>query len=378
MPFEIRDASWRLIESLTSDPEPTAEYEARYGGSNMDAATMSINTVRGEAMHAAMHYGLWVRRHRAGDAPSWKGFQEMPELREVLERHLDPQHESSLTVRSVYGQWFPWLITMDPSWAASSVSRMFSEADEDAWQAAWTTYITFCEPYDNAFQLLESVYRRAVERLSPVQQTARDILGADKRLAEHLMVLYWRGKVSLDDPEGLLVRFYKRASPALRGDALEFVGRSLRASHGEKIPDTILARLRALWEWRVSVARSSEEKEEFTKELEQIGWWFASGKFDEDWALSQLVEVVDTWASVEPMHLVAERLCGAAERRPLDSIRVLAGLVGADKKGWRLPGFRKEARTILTMTLASGDPKAIERSRQLVHYDFGDLLRKAT
>ena len=382
IPFELRAAAWQLIASLTSDPEPNAEYEARYGGSNMDAATMSINTVRGEAMHAVMRYGLWVRRHRVGDAPTWKGFEGMPEVREVLEKHLDPEHESSLTVRSVYGQWFPWLITMDPAWAAVRVSSIFSE-EEDLWQASWSTYITFCEPYDNAFQLLERVYRRGVERLNPVPQTARDILGADKRLAEHLMVFYWRGKLSLADPDGLLARFYKNASPALRGEALEFVGRSLRSSHGEEIPAAISARLRALWEWRLTVARSSGHREEFTLELEQLGWWFASGKLDEDWALSQMVEVVDTWKSVEPMHLVAEKLCETAERRPLESVRVLEGLVEADKKGWRLPGFRKEARSILAIALASGDQRATDKSRELVHYlgergnfDFGDLLRK--
>lgn len=385
IPFELRDASWRVIASLTSDPEPTAEYEARYGGSNMDAATMSINTVRGEAMHAVMHYGLWVRRHRVGDAPAWKGFEEMPEVREVLEKHLDPEHEPSLTVRSVYGQWFPWLITMDPTWAAAKVSSLFPEADEDAdlWQAAWSTYITFCMPYDNAFQLLVRVYGRAVTRLSPTPQAARDILGADKRLAEHLMVLYWRGKLPLGDPDGLLARFYEAASPALRGEALEFVGRSLRASHDEAIPAAIVARLRALWEWRLTVARSSGHREEFTQELEQFGWWFASGKLDEDWALSQMLEVVDTWKSVQPMHLVAQKLCETAERRPLESVRVLAGIVEADKKGWRLPGFRKEARSILAMALASGDQKATERTRELVHYlgerghfDFGELLRR--
>ena len=74
------------MEPITDDPEPTPDYEQKYGGSNMDPATMSINTARGEAMHAVVLYGLWVRRHieKEFDANSRliRGFDEMPEVKE--------------------------------------------------------------------------------------------------------------------------------------------------------------------------------------------------------------------------------------------------------------------------------------------------------
>ena len=62
-------------------------HEQRYGGSNMDPATLSINTTRGETMHAVIRYALWVRRHleKEPDAEERlaKKFDEMPEVREV-------------------------------------------------------------------------------------------------------------------------------------------------------------------------------------------------------------------------------------------------------------------------------------------------------
>ncbi len=63
IPFDLRFDAWAPLESLTPDTEPTPEYEARYGGSNTDPATLSLNVVRGQAIHTVFRYALWVRRH---------------------------------------------------------------------------------------------------------------------------------------------------------------------------------------------------------------------------------------------------------------------------------------------------------------------------
>lgn len=62
LPYDFRAAVWGLIEPLTRDPEPDLEYEAKYGGKNMDPLTLSINTIRGKALHSVMNYTLWLCR----------------------------------------------------------------------------------------------------------------------------------------------------------------------------------------------------------------------------------------------------------------------------------------------------------------------------
>lgn len=37
----LRESIWELLQVLAEDPEPTPEYEERYGGSNMDPATLA-------------------------------------------------------------------------------------------------------------------------------------------------------------------------------------------------------------------------------------------------------------------------------------------------------------------------------------------------
>jgi hypothetical protein len=62
IPFDRRERVWKIIERLTTDPNPSPQHEARYGGDNMDPFTLSINTNRGTALHAVVEYALWCRR----------------------------------------------------------------------------------------------------------------------------------------------------------------------------------------------------------------------------------------------------------------------------------------------------------------------------
>src|SRR5262249_42877491 len=36
MPFTLRERAWMILRELTDDPEPTPQYEAQYGGANLD------------------------------------------------------------------------------------------------------------------------------------------------------------------------------------------------------------------------------------------------------------------------------------------------------------------------------------------------------
>lgn len=372
MPFSLRTASWEVLNPLTDDPDPTPGYEARYGGSNMDPATLSINTTRGEAMHAVVRYALWVRRHLK-EAPSGKerlaqGFDEMPEVLEVLDHHLDPDSDPALAIRAVYGQWFPWLVLLDPHWAAQSVTRIFptEETLRELRDAAWETYITFCAPYDNAFDLLREEYRRAVERIGTASGERQRLTDPDRRLAEHLMTLYWRGKLSLDEPDGLLMRFYAKASDSLCSHALAFVGRSLHRTE-EEVASQILDGLKVLWERRLNVARTVTPPTSHTAELAAFGSWFVSAKFDDAWAIVQLEEALKLAVSVEPDHLVVERLATLAAVMPAHAVECLSLIIEADKEGWHIHGWREHMRTILSSVLQSTDNTARQAAVDLVH-----------
>ena len=68
IPFDLRVRVWNTLRPITDDPDPTPEYETRYGGSNMDPATLFSNTTRGEAVHTVVRFALWVRQHLGAGA----------------------------------------------------------------------------------------------------------------------------------------------------------------------------------------------------------------------------------------------------------------------------------------------------------------------
>lgn len=378
IPFEFRTMVWQTLEPLTTDPDPTAEQESRQGG--VDAASLSINSVRGEAMHAVVRYGLWVRRHLTASAPDYKtqGFQEAPEVRAVLEAHLDTALETSTAIRSVYGQWLPWLLLLDSDWTKAALPRIFPREGSltHLREAVWDGFVCFGGVFDNVFDVLRDEYVGAIERIDSESGSARDPDRPDSRLAEHLMVHYWRGRITIDERDGMLRRFYLKAPPSLRAHALDFVGRTLERDHD--VPAEVIARLQELWMWRVQETGgfALPQKE---AELREFGLWFASGVFPPDWAQEQLTTVLISVRKVEGAHLVLERLAGLSQHEPYRAIQILDLMVGVDQQGF---SYRmEEVSTVLLRAIESSDARAREKAVILIHVfgarglrDYADLL----
>jgi hypothetical protein len=385
IPIALREAAWAILEPLTEDPDPTPTHEATYGGKNMDPTTLSINTVRGEAMHAVVHYGLWVRRHFERDAAQKaridRGFEEMPEVRRVLDLHLDPDRDPSAAVRSVYGQWFAWLYLLDPTWATANVDRIFSPdgAFPELSSVAWEAYIIWGGTYDNMLTVLRDQYAHAIDRIGRGAVSARHPEQPDDRLAEHLMVYYWRGRLPLNQSGGLLARFYSAASADLRAHALGFVGRTVRNEEGPPIPDEVRLRLQGLIEWRIAQARQVPP-EERTTELEEYGWWFASQKFPDDWSLARLLEILALARRVDDSSQVVEVLATMIDRHPEEVIDALTLMVEGNDD-WGFAAWVPTLRPTLTSVLSGGHVQAREKTIDLIHLlgakglrDFEQLL----
>lgn len=369
IPIDLRDKVWSILKPLTDDPDPTREHEEKYGGTNMDPATLSLNTTRGKAMHAVIRYALWVRRHleKGESAPErlQRGFEEMPEVRDVLDAYLDVRREPSLAIRAVYGQWFPWLVLLDTEWAGNNAARIFPlDAQQEAFfDAAWSTYVAFCRPYDNVFDVIREQYRHAVERIGCRRDDTRWLANPDERLAKHLMVFYWRGKLSLENP--LLTAFWEKAPDGLRGHAIEFVGRALKQTEGD-IPAEILDRRKQLWELRLAIAKKAQQPSDFEKEMAAFGWWFVSDKFDVGWAIAQLSESLQLVHQTDLDHMVLEHLARTVETHPVESAQCLRIIAEGDREGWNLSAGRDHVRRILEVALRN--PTAGEEAERIIHY----------
>ncbi|GIU85381.1 MAG: hypothetical protein KatS3mg008_2156 [Acidimicrobiales bacterium] len=367
--IDLRQRVWVILRALTEDPDPTKEREQRDGGSNMDPVTLSINTVRGAAMHAVIRYALWVWRNLENESRSKEtrrnGFEEMPEVREVLEAHLDPAREPSLAIRAIYGKWFPWLVLLDGDWARTRAATIFPQdyESEAFFEAAWNTYIAFCKPYDSVFNVIHTQYRYAVDRMGIRRDDTRWPEDPDEMLAEHLMVFYSRGKLSLDD--NLFLRFWQRAAGVVRAHALTFVGWSLKQAEGD-IPAEVLERLKQLWEWRLATVKDAPQPSHFEDESAAFGWWFVSEKFDVLWSLTQLYAALELVRKTKPVYLVLEQLSKTASIEPLLSIKCLKLVAEGDREGWILYDDSNHVRSILQQGLENSSSR--RETEEVIHY----------
>ena len=385
IPFQLRGQVWNILETLTNDPNPTPVDEATDGPT--DPAHVAINSTRGEAMQVVVRYALWVRscleKMPDGAEKIARGFKEMSEVPRVLEAHLDLSQDPSLAIRSVYGRWIPSLTYLDAEWTKNHVRAIFPLEDRLVRHrdAAWDTYLLYCRPYDIVFDILKEEYGNAVLRLGTPSTTSL-AAHSTSNLVQHLMVFYWQGKLQLDDETGLLARFQERATDALLGEAVEFVGRSL-SRPDKPLPEEISVRLKKLWEERLASIKAAATASDHAAELAAFGWWFVSQKFDDAWAMSQLLAVLSLAQKAEPDYLVVERLVTLAATMPLEAVQCLTMMVQGDKENWNIQSWHDDSRKILATAISSGNSAARQAAIELVNRlaargmpDYKDLIEK--
>lgn len=383
IPLELRKTVWEILEPLTNDPNPPQENEMTLEDSDTDSNFASINTVRGKALHAVIRYGLWIRRYHdktpEGKERAARGFEEMPEVRKVLKEHLDVTRDSSFAIRTVYGQWYPWLVLLDEGWAKDYKTKIFPLDDtaKKYWDAAWETYIVYCEAFDRVFEVLREEYGIAIERLGTLRERKGRLANPEERLAEHFMTMYWRGKLG----DALLNKFYEKASPALKAHAIEYIGRSLEHTEGVIEPQ-YLKPIKALWEIREKDAQLAINREKYIEEIAAFGWWYNSGKFEDKWAMNHLLQALEIAKKINPDYFVIERLTEFAPKWPLKAIKCLKLLIEGNKPEFSYHGIRdKEIRDILKAAQQSSNKKAWEIADEIINtlgrmdrMEFRDLL----
>jgi len=370
LPWELREETWRLLLTLTEDPDPDPAREASRADQGAGIPELSVSSIRGLAMHAVVGYACWVRRQldsRAGPASKLNGFGRMPEVQEVLDRHLVLAHDLSLAVRSVYGWHFSQLLGLDRGWAVRNVGTVFplDSALERFFNAAWEGFVRFCPQWVATYDLMAEQYERALAGPSLSSDQSGRVNESQRHLAEHLAGLYAQGKIDVGVGGGLLEQFYARASCELRNHLLDHIGQCLRAE--SSVPGEILRRMQALWEHRIGVLPTSTPLGSGDVELSAFGQWYASGKFDLAWSIAQLKKVLSMTGRVEPSLSVVEQLAKEAATAPLDAVQCLDMMITGDKDGWGILSWGEDAEGILKCALASSNDAACQAARDVIN-----------
>lgn len=375
IPKELSGDVWKLISALADDEDPSVDEENRRESEGEGPEVVSLNSVRGTALHAAIEYSWWLRPE--DDA---KGAERrLPdEVREVLDRHLDPEREPTRTVQSVFGRHFNRLYYLDPGWTTEQLPRIFPAEPEQAARrdAAWRAFIEGNRLWPPSWDLLEPQYRRAVEALADERYEEEDVslLDPTGALLGDLLSAYVRDLASLDD-ESILGHFFNTAPLKLRATFIEMIGTDLSGDH--EVSEETQQKLQRLWEWRSERVIADGN----ASELAGFGWWFGSGKLPTQWSLRQLIRVLEAGGGVSFDYVVTQRLVELIDEHLPLVVQVVSLLVERSYTPHMVLSGRDEIRRVLRAALESGDRELATEARETIsrlyalrHTEFNDLL----
>jgi len=345
-------------------------------------------TASPEPLLAVIRYALWSKRmlqtqgSEVGKDQSW--LDKMPEAGLVLAEQLKPENSPVTSAHTVTGEQLGRLFDLDREWVSRHLSDIFPDSGSDRalGETAWANYLFNWHPGGQFFECLRHFYLRAIERINEAPAKTHFPQDSNERLADHLMLMYWSGNLSLDDE--LLRTFFANASDKIRGHALHMVGFSVHSSQAE-LPSNVNDRLRALFDARLEAANKGDAAKHET-ELAAFGWWFESAQFDVNWSMNALLEVLTLIGKIEVAHLVVERLAHLSSQMPEECAKCISLLSDglSDSNILEIYGWEKHQRTILSNAIQSGNLNAKKEAIALINRlasrgvsGFADLIPPA-
>ena len=369
MPLSQRERVWALLESLAEDPVP-AEQERSYER-GMFVGSSSLNITRGGALDGMLQYARWLYKQGAVASDERK-LDSLPELKHVFDSHI--ANDKSIVTREVLGRGFATMFWLDKGWATSIAPAVFGEKEKALGEIALANYLLFCPPYHDLLPVMVPYYREAVELIG--KDYRKEVDEVDRHLVQHLMLLYWHGKIAINSEDLLIKDFFSKAPARLRSEAIEFIGRNLHGA--QDVKPQILKRLTALWEWRWAELKQHR----CDGEAVPFGIWFASGQLDLDWSFGNLLSVLRLCHKAELGFWVVEHLAIVSHDRPAAAVEALGMMIEGDHEGWAIHGWHDHPRTVLSTALNSTDRRAHEEAQRVIHlmgargwYGYRDLLR---
>lgn len=364
----LRAQAWTVIECHANSPQDPAEQAGeleRFGPS-----IRAINSVRGVAVETAIHYGHWLvsLELETEGLPS--------ELKILLDEILSVKSNFDDAVHSLFGRFFSILFACDRAWAIAKVGSIFPLADDEArWRAAWDAFLVHSTVPGGVFRALEPQFRKGIAELPTPRVSDATSGDANQALITHVMSLYLSGFAHLG-PGEVLDDFYAVATVEQRQMAIESIGLGLSNTENGALPPEAIPRLMELLDSRIARVTAGAD----AAEVRAFAWWFASGQFDEEWALNVLNAILETGGSVEPAHVVVARLDEIKEGRLLECLLTLDRLIESPTTRWFVLGSRDHITSILESGLSEpGETSTLSRAlvNRLVargNADFQKLL----
>lgn len=354
------------LEPLVSHADPTVEHEERYGGSNMDPLTLSLNTTRPAAMRALIRVAARAKEIAEEEQAADASAEVASRVLALVDARLQPERDPSLAEAAALGEGFGRLVWVDRGWTEERLSLLLS-ADAFGDVIGSTALATY-QPSRVLLEVLSPWARTVLERVA----RGEDIVAGWRRdrgpvevLGDHLMMLRLWDAIPPDDE--LLTLYFEQAPVEARAKVLGHLGWLLGRS--DDVPEGPLRRAMDFLDTRVDRVRRGDTD---PQELDGFYWWARSAKFPPEWWLPRLEEAVRA-PGFNPRGMLGEVLEENASLAPASVARILEQLLlhGRNEPFGRYD-LIEHAPGILAIAYESGDADAVAAADRVM-----DLLGRA-
>ena len=358
---------WATIRLLLEDSDPTPTSEERYGPPNQDPLTYSLNSTRGQAVHAAIAY-VWWSWSRADDKDGWNLASDLPETVRALEAHLSAADDPSLAIGAAFGWGIPWLIAVDAGWVREKAGVLFGDFSTDRNRAAWDAFLMRARPGRIVFEPLKDFYLRYARLLSRTRKAPNARMAMTDPVArylDHLVVLDLHGALPRRRGPLEAILGTGRSSPRtwLIAALVEAAGRI--AHNSGPLDHEVDEAFRSLW-LRIRAVVQARNNAAERASLGFFSWWFASSLRSE-WTLPEINELLGRKTALEADFLVLPRLAELASDRISEVLLALGRLLPASDQSWAIRAHEGELEKILRLGIEAPSIVDQERARAIVN-----------
>jgi hypothetical protein len=337
-----------VLAPLIGHADPTPEHEERYGGSNMDPLTLSLNTTRPAALRALIRVAS-REKDVVTHNPEDRVTASIQRALELAEEHLGPMRDASLAEAAAFGEGFGRLIWIDREWL---VGRRDELLTPDIYgDIVFSIALARYRPSKMMIEVVEPFAVRLLERIAAGEQVTsgwRTDRSPVEILGDHLVLMLIQGVIGQD--HDLMRKFFALAPTASIARVLGRLG--WQFGRWDAVPPEMVERAMALWDARAEGLGAGDARLE---ELAEFYWWVGADKFPRRWWLPRLEQASEA-ATFNPRGLLGEPLEHAAPEAPDIAARVLERLLSGRENPFERYDLVNHAPGVIVAALDSGDP----------------------
>ncbi len=245
----------RILLVLVENAQPSV---ATLG--NFPTTTIE-NSAKAKVFTAMMNYSLQFAHINGGKQEIRWSQAIKNDFTKRLNRNVESFYEFSFAL----GKYLRYLSYLDWKWVTSNINHIFSQEDEEHWQAAFLGYLLSSEIYPSLYQLVKEngYYQKALNASSTNEQRLRT-------LVNHICIGWIEEWETLDDEESLIYQLINSNNPYFFSALVHFF-----SIHRNNLSKKAQSKIRPAWSAMFEILAQNSDIAEYQSVLGSLAEWLS-------------------------------------------------------------------------------------------------------